>query len=190
MNLCALRSVTVLLHLCTCFLRIVLDPSFFTRFVQRVVGIFMFLFFLLMGDSLVQYRAAIGLFNCFKFVSGFIVFFLPPISFVVVLVVLISSLGMLLLIPGSVHPNPGPSSVNFSIAHLNARSLNVSDKLIEISVWASLYGFDVFAFSETWLNFRIANDSIVIPGYSYPMRKDRVGKRGGGQRPYCGKTTC
>ena len=31
-----------------------------------------------MGDSLVQYRPAIALFNCFKFVSGFIVF-LPPI---------------------------------------------------------------------------------------------------------------
>ena len=102
-------------------------------------------FFLLMGDSLVQYRAAIGLFNCFKFVSGFIVF-LPPILFVVVLVVLKSSLSMLLLISGSVHPNPGPSSVNFSIAHLNARSLNVSDKLTEISVLASLYGFDVFVF--------------------------------------------
>ena len=69
--LCALRSVTVLLHLCTSFLPIVLGPSFFMQFVQRVVGIF----FLLMGDSLVQYRAAIGLFNCFKFVSGFIVFF-------------------------------------------------------------------------------------------------------------------
>ena len=123
----------------------------------------MFLFFL-MGDSLVQYRAAIRLFNCFKFVSCFIVF-LPPISFIVVLVVLISSLSMLLLISGSVHPNPGPSSVNFSTAHLNARSLNVSDKLSEISVLASLYGFDVFAFSEAWLNFSIANDdSIVIPG--------------------------
>lgn len=44
--LCALRSVTVLLHLSTCFLRIVLGPSFFMRFVQRVVGIFMFLSFI------------------------------------------------------------------------------------------------------------------------------------------------
>ena len=88
--LCALRSVIVLLHLCTCFLRIVLGPSFLLRFVQRVVA-FLCFFLLLMGDSLIQYRAAIGLYNCFKFVSGFIVF-LPPILFVVVLVVLISSL--------------------------------------------------------------------------------------------------
>ena len=85
----------------------------------------------MIGDSLVQYRAAIGLFNCFKFVSRFIVF-LPPISFIIVLVVLITSLKMLLFMSGSVHPNPGPSSVNFSIAHLNARGLNVSDKLTKV----------------------------------------------------------
>ena len=83
---------------------------------------------------------------------------------------------MLLLISGSVHPNPEPSSVNFSIAHLNTRSLNVSEKPGEISVLASVYGFDVFAYSETWLNFSMSNDSIVIPGYNYPTRKDRVDK--------------
>ena len=78
--LCGLRSDTVLLHLRTCFLRIVLGPSAFMRLVQQVVGIFMFLF-LLMGDSLVRYRAAIGLFNCFKFVSRFIVFFASNIIY-------------------------------------------------------------------------------------------------------------
>ena len=67
---------------------------------------------------------------------------------------------------------------------MNARSLNVSDKLSEISVLASLYGFDVFAFSEAWFNSSIAHDSIVIPGYSYPLRKDRSGKRGGGVAIY------
>ena len=91
---------------------------------------------------------------------------------------------MLLLLSGSVHPNPGPSSVNFSNAHLNASSLNVSDELSEISILASLCGFDVFAFSEAWLNFSIADESIVIPGYSYPVRKDRDGKRGGGAAIY------
>ena len=34
-----------------------------------------YFFFLLMEDSLVQYTAVIGLFNCLKFVSCFIVFF-------------------------------------------------------------------------------------------------------------------
>ena len=162
MFLCALRSVTVFLHLVTCFLHIAFSPSVFVSF------------FLLIEDSLVQYKAAIGLFNCFRFVSCFIVFVL----------VLTSSISMLLLISGSVHPNPEPSSVNFSIAHLNARSLNVSEKPGEISVLASVYGFDVFAYSKTWLNFSMANDSIVIPGYNYPTRKDRVDKHGGGVAIY------
>ena len=70
---------------------------------------------------------------------------------------------MLLLISGSVHPNPGSSSVNFSIAHVNAGKLTVHDKLSEISVLASMYGFDAFAFSETWLNSSLVNDSFVIP---------------------------
>ena len=38
----------------------------------------------------------------------------------------------------------------------------------EISVLACLYGFDVFVFSETWLNSSVSNDSILIPGYSLP----------------------
>ena len=54
----------------------------------------------------------------------------------------------------------------------------------EISVLACLYGFDVFVFSERWLNSSVSNDSILIPGYSLPLRKDRVGKRGGGVAIY------
>ena len=54
----------------------------------------------------------------------------------------------------------------------------------EISVLACLYGFDVFVFSETWLNSSVSNDSILIPGYSLPLRKDRVEKRGGGVAIY------
>lgn len=92
-------------------------------------------------------RAAIGLFNCFKFTSCCTVFSLA-VSFVVILLTLIlPSLSMLLLISGSVHSNPGLNIVNFSIVHLNAGSLNVNDKLSEIYVLARMYGFDVFAFS-------------------------------------------
>ena len=47
-----------------------------------------------------------------------------------------------------------------------------------------MYGFDVFAFSETWLNSSVSNDSILIPGYSLPLKKDRLGKRGGGVAIY------
>ena len=70
------------------------------------------------------------------------------------------------------------------IAYLNVRSLNVNDKLSKISALASLHGFDVFAFSETWLNSSMANDSIEIPGYSSPLREDRVGMHGRGVAIY------
>ena len=96
------------------------------------------------------------------------------------------SLSILLLSPSSVYPNPGPNSINFSIAHLNVRSLNDNDKLSEIYVLACLYEFDFSAFSETWsVNSSVSNDSILIPGYSLPVRKDRVRKLGGGVAMYC-----
>ena len=94
------------------------------------------------------------------------------------------SLSILLLSPGSVYPNPGPNSINFSIAHLNVGSLNDNDKLSEIYVLACLYEFDVSAFSQTWLNSSVSNDSILIPGYSLPLRKERVRKLGGGEAIY------
>ena len=94
------------------------------------------------------------------------------------------SLSILLLSPGSVYPNPGPNSINFSIAQLNVRGPNDIDKLSEMYVLACLYEFDVSAFSETWLNSSVSNDSILIPGYSLPLRKDRVRKLGGGVAIY------
>ena len=83
---------------------------------------------------------------------------------------------------GQVHKTEifSPNSINFSIAPLNVRSLNYNDKLSEISVLACLYEFDVPAFSQTWLNSSVSNDSILIPGYSLPLRKDSVRKLGGG----------
>ena len=42
-----------------------------------------------------------------------------------------------------------------------------------------LHKFDIFAFSETWLNSNIPNDSILIPGYNAPLRKDRTTSHGG-----------
>jgi hypothetical protein len=71
-----------------------------------------------------------------------------------------------------------------SVAHLNARSLNISDKFSEISAIAFLHKFDLFAFSETWLNPNIPDDSILIPGCNTPLRKDRTTFRGGGVALY------
>ena len=91
----------------------------------------------MMEVSLDQYRATIGLSNCFTFTLCQIVILLP-VLFLAILLVLMLSLSILLLVSGSVHPNPGPNSVNFLIPHLNVRSLNVNDKLSEISVCKDL----------------------------------------------------
>ena len=119
-------------------------------------GLGPFTLFPSMGVSSEIYRAAIGVFGFFLCISSCSVFAFSMLSSVV-LFLLISSLSMLLLIFGSVHPNPGPFNLNLSVAYLKARSLNVDGKFREISVLASLHEFDLFAFLETWLTSSIFN---------------------------------
>ena len=73
--------------------------------------------------------------------------------------------------------NPGPF---FQFGHLNARSLNRDDKFDEISELVKENGFDVFAVTETWLNDRVPNDCLQIPGYNPIIRLDRHQRMGGG----------
>jgi hypothetical protein len=107
----------------------------------------------IMGVNLVIYRAAIGTFNN-SFIEAclFIVHSRLLLCCIFLYYNLVLSLSILLLLSGSVHPNPGPRQSYLSIAHLNARSLNICDKISEISVIAFQHKFDLFAFSETWLN--------------------------------------
>ena len=136
-----------------------------------------------MGVSLDTYRAAIGSFNN-KWLLILSVLHLNSLLNLCVLFILIINLLILILLSGTVHPNPGPSEYYMSVAHLNARSLNISDKFSEISAIAFLHKFDLFAFSETWLNSNTLDDSILIPGYNTPLRKDRMTSRGGGVALY------
>ena len=53
-------------------------------------------------------------------------------------------------------------------------------KLDEICVFTSVCHPDLLVFSETWLSENVDNPSLSIPGYSNPIRKDRLNKRGGG----------
>ena len=53
------------------------------------------------------------------------------------------------------------STIGFSVAHLNARSLFISDKFNEISALILSNAFDIFAVSETWLGF-CSSDSTVM----------------------------
>jgi hypothetical protein len=84
----------------------------------------------------------------------------------VIIFSLILSFSILLLLSGTVHPNPGPQQISMSIAHLNARSLNIVDKFNKILATAFIHKFYIFAFSETWLNANIDSNLILIPGYS------------------------
>ena len=95
----------------------------------------------------------------------------------------------LLIISGTVHPNPGPRQPMLSLAHLNVRSFcpsahGTSDKFIEISSCVLMNKFDIFAVSETWLHSRIPNNNLVIEGYHGPLRRDRTVGRGGGVAVY------
>ena len=76
------------------------------------------------------------------------------------------------------------STIGLSVAHLKARSLFISDKFNEISALILSNAFDIFPVSETWLNANISSEQLMIPGYNIPLRKDRVGSRGGGVAMY------
>lgn len=130
------------------------------------------------------YRAAIGLFNGLKRVRIPSIYISNSLINSTIILGLIFSFSILLLLSGSVHPNPGPRQFSMSIAHLNVRSLSIADKFNEILAIASIHKFDLFAFSETWLHANIDNNSILIPGYSMPLRRDRHTSRGGGVALY------
>ena len=66
--------------------------------------------------------------------------------------------------------NPGPRQLSISMAHMNARSLNVTDKFNEILALTLSHKFDIFAISETWLKANEADDSISLPGYNAPLK--------------------
>ena len=71
-----------------------------------------------------------------------------------------------------------------SLAHLNVRSLNIADKLNEIAAIADSYNFEILAFTITWLNLNISNDSLLLSGYHPPLRRDRSQMCGGGVAMY------
>ena len=131
------------------------------------------------GVSLEIYRAVIGYFHSHSILvirTHIRVSFRTLLSFLCLSLFLL----FLVLLSGNIHLNPGPRQLSFSMA----RSLNSTDKLNEISALTLDYKLDIFAVSETWLNANVVNDSIRIPGYYAPLRKDRVFGRGGGVALY------
>ena len=130
-----------------------------------------------MEVSLEAYRAAIGLFNffrirCFKFVYS-----MNRADTALIFLSIALCIVLRIALSNDVELNPGPF---FQFGHLNARSLNRDDKFDEISELVKENGFDVFAVTETWLNDRVPNDCLQIPGYNPIIRLDRHQRMGGG----------
>ena len=109
-----------------------------------------------MGVSLEAYRAAIGLFNLHIPLLKQICLSMPLIY--IIPLSLFLCFAILLIISGNIESNPGPKTLCLSLAHLNACSLNISDKFSEISALILLHNFDIFGVSETWLNHKISDD--------------------------------
>ena len=87
------------------------------------------------------------------------------------------TLRKLLLRPGDIEANPGPSSTNprsdLCIIHLNARSLKNKIDLIE----AEANQFDIITVSETRLSQTDMNTSIHLTHFHPPIRRDRPTER-------------
>ena len=70
--------------------------------------------------------------------------------------------------------------------HLNVRSILAKNKFDMLKVQIANSKLNVFTISESWLNSKIPNSTIAIPGYSI-IRSDRPNSlkaRGGGLVTY------
>ena len=111
----------------------------------------------------------------------------------------------LLLCSGHIHPNPGPLPTrpssnlsssssdisntafnslsrvhNLSVVHYNVRSIFSKLEILH----AELFGFDILAFTETWLGPTIDTDDLILQLYNRPERKDRDSDTHGGVMLY------
>ena len=130
-----------------------------------------------MEVSLEAYRAAIGLFNCFRMRCFKFVYSLNHADATLTFLWIAFCIVLRIVLSNDVELNPEPF---FKFDHLNARSLNVGDKFEEISLLVRDDEFDVFAVTETWLNNRVCSDCLQIAGYNPIIRLDRHDRIGGG----------
>ena len=135
-----------------------------------------------MGDSLESYRAAIGLHNS-RIFRMFYFYTNSSTSSAVVFALMLAFYTLIICLSFDVHLNPGPSS-NFSLAHLNARSLLSENKFDQISTFLGVYNFDAFGLTETWLNPNVNEQQLHMNGYHLPLIKNRIYGRGGGVALY------
>jgi hypothetical protein len=138
-----------------------------------------------MGVSLDVYRARVGLHHlresskCLNVVHRARFSGIPISEYLDIIITcyLITVLPILLVISGDVELNPGPHFMAhnryLTFCHANMRSIKkCSDKLDHIR--AEFVGtYDVLTISETWPLYK-------LDGYCDPIKRDRVGRQGGG----------
>ena len=148
----------------------------------------------LVGNDLVQYRAAIGAFYAvthkliraseFKLNLLFQLYCAINICCILSLRCVIKNDEftlyriILLIICMDIHLNPGPASDTINsldILHLNIRSIR--NKIDYISEFSDTH--QILCFSETHLDNTVDADSLKIEGYDEPLRKDRTLNGGG-----------
>ena len=140
-----------------------------------------------------QYRCAIGMHNLRGNLHHLVLdlyfwtFVMPNFLFLLLLI------RRRLNLSNDVVSNPGPfqqsTPKKFSFCHLNTRSIMAKpgptgvSKFDELTAMASTYKYDVIGLTETWLDGTVKNDSISLPSYLPPIRKDR-NRHGGGILAY------
>ena len=130
-----------------------------------------------MDNYLCDYRQAIGLFNCAKFILSGLSVCITASS---ILLLFLFLTHLLLLLSNDIEMNPGPSTSTklkqLSVCHLNIRGLSDA-KLRDIKT-CLCDTYDIITLSETFLSTN-RSDSLSLPGYHPILRRDRETFGGG-----------
>lgn len=94
--------------------------------------------------------------------------------------------GIILMLCGDIHPNPGPDEhvcSNLSVCHANMRSLkplNIAEANEKVLHIECEFGkiMDIITISETWLTENDSDDNLTLNGYQNPFRRDRQAQNG------------
>ena len=86
-------------------------------------------------------------------------------------VLLRTSILLLLLLSGNVHPNPGPTSFNFMHYNVNSLKAHTFSRVRLIESFISIQGLDLAVITETALGKDIEDNHVEIDGFNV-LRKD------------------
>jgi len=126
-----------------------------------------------MGNSLSEYRIAIGLYNRVKICQCGISIGFRPITILCFLFVVL----LVIMLSGDVHPNPGPVKLkSLSMCHVNIRGLS-NIKLSDIKT-DLCDKYDIITLSETFLG-PLSTGDLNLPGFHTILRRDRPTFGGG-----------